>query len=210
MAKPFGVRGTGNGGHFNFSLWKQEADGQRSNVTSESKSFLAGILNHAPALEALCSPTPPCYARHGNWAPTVANWGPDNRMTAVRTKADYWELRMPSAAANAYLVMAATIAAGMDGVRSGLECPPPAQTEDQGAKKLPTSLEEALQALEADKYMVSKLGEDLVRWFCMVKRGEIAAIEEKLPKGEGAPPQGSEEHDAALSAAWQHLYMEFI
>ena len=38
--------------------------------------------------EALCSPTPPCYCRHGNWAPTVANWGFDDRTACVRVKAD--------------------------------------------------------------------------------------------------------------------------
>merc|ERR1711988_739706 len=132
-ARPFGVRGVGNGGHFNFSLWNRGADGHRVNVTAMSKSFLAGVLAHAPALEAFCSPTPPCYTRHGNWAPVIANWALDNRMSAVRVRPDWecMELRMPSAAANVYLVEAAVIAAGMDGINNKMELPPQSQDDAQ-------------------------------------------------------------------------------
>merc|ERR1719389_113036 len=95
MTRPFGVKGVGNGGHFNFSLWQRESSPssrreESSDInltgTTEGKHFLAGILSHAPALEAFCSPTPPCYTRHGNWAPTQANWGVDNRVAAVRVR----------------------------------------------------------------------------------------------------------------------------
>merc|ERR1719160_868057 len=90
MTRPFGVKGVGNGGHFNFSLWQRGSSDSKQtsdiNLTgaTEGKQFLAGILSHAPALEAFCSPTPPCYTRHGNWAPTTADYGVDNRVAAVR------------------------------------------------------------------------------------------------------------------------------
>jgi len=233
MAKPFGVSGVGSGGHFNFSLWRrdmamQSDDGHAiskasagcssafhdfqdpEGLSSVARKFLAGVLEHAPALEALCSPTVPCYSRHGNWAPVIANWGPENRLAAVRVKSSpkaapeecYMELRMPSASANPYLVMAALIAAGQDGLRRDLQLPPANQTQDDGAKLLPKSLPEALAALEADQHMKSCLGEDFVRWYCATKRAEIARIEEDLSKMEGT--------ESNISSVWQRLYMEFI
>jgi len=83
-SKPFGAASDpGNGGHFNFSLWEDSsrtANGstEKRNVmksdtgdlSKDGKNFLAGIIDHAPALQALCSPTPPCYTRAGHWAPT--------------------------------------------------------------------------------------------------------------------------------------------
>lgn len=238
MAKPFGVRGVGNGGHFNFSLWRKheapapyhdkdvepdldpdvaaETTGLQNalrdpedpeGMSSTARGFLAGVLHHSAALEAVCSPTVPCYCRHGNWAPTAATWGHDDRNAAVRVKAGqsasstscYMELRLPSAAANPYLVMAGLLAAGMHGLEEDLPLPPAGQVE--GAAKLPTCLPEALKALEADAYIVSKLGPDFVRWFLQVKRAELAALEERLK------PSSSDEE---VCAAWQHMYMELI
>uniref|UniRef100_A0A7S2LQN7 Lengsin n=1 Tax=Zooxanthella nutricula TaxID=1333877 RepID=A0A7S2LQN7_9DINO len=231
MARPFGVKGVGNGGHFNFSLWKPgsgQAAGDdlisriaqgKANVfhsadadglSADARHFLAGILAHAPAMEAICSPTPACYTRHGNWAPVVGDWGRDDRTACVRVKADpkgsagacYMELRMPSASANPYLVAAAVAAAGLDGLQRELELPGPKQTKEQGALELPKDLESALRALERDDYMVGKLGKDFVRWYTGVKRGELQAIEGRLSKGSGT--------DEELSAAWQHMYLEYV
>jgi glutamine synthetase len=87
-SKPFGtLSDPGNGGHFNFSLWEgarsddctkhfgtkgmrnimKSEDGK---LSQEGQNFIAGVLDHAPGLQALCSPTPPCYSRAGHWAPT--------------------------------------------------------------------------------------------------------------------------------------------
>ena len=66
------------------------------------------------------------------------------------------------------------MAAGIDGLGNRLE--PPSDTEDHG-KTLPSSLSEALSALEADKVLCDALGEEFVRWFLMVKRDmEIAKV----------------------------------
>merc|ERR1711879_99970 len=119
MAHPFGLEGVGNGGHFNFSLWSgsdsitYDPDSPYG-LSSTASSFLAGILDHAPALEALVAPTPACYTRHGHWAPLVANWGVENRMACVRVKVPetrdprscYMEFRAPSASACPYLTLA--------------------------------------------------------------------------------------------------------
>jgi len=236
MSRPFGIEGVGNGGHFNFSLWApSEGDASpgeaeaavasatagRHNVLHSSedpvglsttgRQFLAGILAHAPALEAICSPTPPCYTRHGNWAPTLCDWGVDNRTAAVRVKADpagkpgscYMELRMPSASANGYLVLAGLIAAGLDGLERKLELAPQMQSKEDGGTELPQDLETSLKALEADQYMVDKLGKDFVRWYAGVKRGELAHLEAMNSKTEELSAQ-------KVSAAWQHMYMEYL
>ncbi len=68
---------------------------------------------------------------------------------------------MPSAAANPYLVLAATVAAGIDGIKNKIE---PAPMDDKEAVKLPESLEEALKALESDTVFVQDLGEHFVHW----------------------------------------------
>jgi len=214
MAKPFGVSGVGNGGHFNFSLWSEgtnlfHSSSDSLGLSPLARAFLAGVLAHAPAMEAFCAPSVPCYCRHGNWAPNVANWGIDDRTACVRVKADpdgkpgacYMELRLPSASANAYLVTAATVAAGLDGLRRKLELPPQRQGKDDGALVIPTSLDEALVALKADQYMVDKMGANLVRWYTLVKRGELEYL------GKLGAESGTDEEK---SAAWQKLYMEYI
>jgi len=234
MSRPFGIEGVGNGGHFNFSLWAPGGkDGEGEDVVSKAtkgktnvlhsgedpdglsataRHFLAGILAHANALEAICATTPPCYTRHGNWAPTMNDWGIDNRNAAVRVKADkegnpgscYMELRMPSASANGYLVMAGLAAAGMDGLARKLELGPQIGAKDSPAKELPKDLESALKALEEDTYMVEKLGKDFVRWYTGVKRGELAHLEAMASKVEGEMTADK------VSAAWQHMFMEYL
>jgi len=239
MARPFGVAGVGNGGHFNFSLWSPDEAGAGSasavadaedalskttagktnvlhsasdadGLSSTARHFLAGVLAHASALEAVCAPTVPCYTRHGNWAPVVANWGFEDRTACVRVKADpagnpsacYMELRLPSASANPYLVAAAVVAAGLDGLERKLELPPARQTKEQGAAPIPTTLEGALQALEQDHYMVDKLGKDFVRWYAAVKRAEEKFINDALATGGRS--------DEEVSKAWQHMYLEYL
>lgn len=77
-------------------------------------------------------------------------------------------------------MLAATVAAGLDGIENKLE-PPGPDTKD-GCLELPKTLPEALDALEADKYMVEALGEQFVKWFRTFKEAEMKAIE-KLQEG---------------------------
>ncbi|KAL1514723.1 hypothetical protein AB1Y20_003810 [Prymnesium parvum] len=227
LAKPFGTKGAGNGGHFNFSLWQRETGGgteaghgemagllsaqndpdAADGLSSTARHFLAGVLAHASALEAFCSPTPACYLRHGNWAPTLANYGPDDRTCAVRVKpGSHFELRMPSASACGYLVLAAVAAAGRDGVMRKLTLPPTRQNEAEGASLLPRSICESLSALEADEYMCSALGDELVRWFIGMKRCELQAIERRITRNEA---EGKSKDEAQLEA-WRYFYMEYL
>ncbi len=179
MAKPDQL-GCGSGAHFNFSIWDKQTDrnmmydaSQADNLSDFMKHFLAGMLKHVNAVTALCSPTVNCYRRlHGPWAPDIANWGIDNRMATYRIKnqgisGTYFENRIPSGLANPYLVMAATLAAGLDGVDQKLQCPPACQTM---ADPLPATLAEGLSALESDSIMIPSLGEDVMAWFIGMKR----------------------------------------
>ena len=84
---------------------------------------------------------------------------------------------MPCAASNPYLVLAGTLAAGIDGIRRGLEPPAPIAGIAYGmtgVTDLPTTLGAALDALEADTELRAALGEEFVKLFVAVKRHEIS------------------------------------
>ena len=216
-SKPFGgPRGVGNGGHFNFSLWRgatpaTHADDDADGLAVDARRFLAGVLAHAPGLEALAAPTAACYARHGNWAPAAADWGHDDRTACVRVKADpagdaasaYFEYRAPSAAAKPYLVLAGLAAAGQDGLDRRLELPPPKAPD---AAKLPTSLPEALDALKADGVLAAALGDDLLEWFDLVKRAELAHVD----AAKATFLEAGQTDDDATQSAWNDLYFAFL
>ena len=172
-----------SGFHFNHSLIDKSGkramyDGDRpDNLATVTRQWLAGLMKHAGALTALCSPTVNCYRRmHSPWAPHAADWGIDHRLTTFRVKnvdaeQTYVENRIPSAACNPYLVLAATVAAGMDGIRNALECPANRTTAEPQSTDplLPRTLDEALRALQDDAVMVEALGEEFVGWFVRLK-----------------------------------------
>ncbi len=179
MAKP-NPDEAGSGTHFNFSLWDiktgKNAFSDLSGPDRLSKTahyFIGGVTKHLRAVSALCAPTVNCYRRfHQPWAPDVTDWNIDDRTTSLRIKnssvsATYMENRLPSGLCNPYLVMAATLAAGIDGIINHIDSPPKGK---QGTQRLPDNLEEALQALEADQAMVEALGEEFVDWFTSSKR----------------------------------------
>ena len=115
-------------------------------------------------------------------APVNASWALENRSVAIRIKGLagaglHVENRVPCGASNPYLVGAAAIAAGLDGIRNQIE-PPPA-TEglayglEDGPTPIPTRLEVALDELEKDSTIRGLMGEELVHLFLAVKRHEI-------------------------------------
>mmetsp|Transcript_53675 Transcript_53675/g.114584 ORF Transcript_53675/g.114584 Transcript_53675/m.114584 type:complete len:453 (+) Transcript_53675:55-1413(+) len=205
-----------SGGHFNFSLWSGSKKERNAFFDEESPMglsamgchFLAGVLKHLPGIEAFCSPTPACYKRHGVWAPTLCNWGIEDRLAAVRVKSHqksdqehcYMELRTVSAAANPYLVASAVIAAGLHGLIGRLDLPPPRQSKEQSALELPSSLPKAIEALLADDVIVESLGKEFVRWFIAVKSKEMDEINKIL--------DGTDRQEADYLQAWRHMYFD--
>ena len=96
------------------------------------QQYIAGLVANMPELTAIFCPTINSYKRTvpGAWAPVNATWGIDNRTTAVRAipatrKSRRVELRLTGADINPYIAMAASLAAGLDGIERELPLPPP-------------------------------------------------------------------------------------
>lgn len=152
-------------------------------LSQEGACWLAGLLTHAGALAAICSPTVNAYARFkpNALAPQSVLWGRDNRGAMLRViggpgeGATRIENRLGEPSANPYLTLAAHIHAGLDGMRRRLQ-PPPATDAPYGADalRLPTQLEAAVQALQADEALSEGLGREVVDWYVRIKRSEIA------------------------------------
>jgi glutamine synthetase len=152
--------------------------------------FLGGLLHHARALTAICAPTVNSYKRlvvgralsGATWAPAYIAYGDNNRTCMVRIPYGRLEMRLPDGATNPYLATAAILAAGMDGVDKQMDPGEPNNTNlydwtpEQLRKAkigvLPQNLNEALDALEADKVVRAGLGEELAAEFIRLKRME--------------------------------------
>ena len=118
-------------------------------------------------------------------APAYIAHGPNNRTALVRTLPGRFEWRLPDASANPYLATAALIAAGLDGIDQKLDPGPGciddlfamslAQIRQRGVGLLPQSLNEAIDALEADEVVRGALGDTLAAEFIRLKRDEWTA-----------------------------------
>ncbi|MBX6322175.1 MAG: glutamine synthetase [Rhodospirillaceae bacterium] len=191
MTKPFAGL-SGSGCHLHVSLWDRKSGRNAffdpaapDGLSALARSFAEGILAHAPAMMPLINPTPNCYHRVKpyTFAPSNVSWGVQDRSAMVRVKASgdeqtHLEMRAGSAVSNPYLLAAATLAAGLLGVKAGSRLRDQARgmpSEDNPAlPKLPPSLDAALDALEADREMRAMLGEDFIKVFVAVKRFELA------------------------------------
>ncbi|XP_046581139.1 lengsin-like [Haliotis rubra] len=148
-------------------------------ITTIAKQWIAGILKHSKAICAFANPTVNCYRNFFKlFYPLHIYWGIEDREACVRIKnktpcTTYIENRLPSGKSNTYLVMASTIAAGLDGVNKKMECPAKGKSKDTDS--LPCSLAEALAELEQDVDLCHALGDELVTWFVKSKKdAEIA------------------------------------
>ncbi|GLF98883.1 glutamine synthetase family protein [Streptomyces yaizuensis] len=189
--KPF-ADAAGSGQHVHLSL----VDDAGANLFADpaadgglrdlARSFLAGVLFHAPALSALLNPTVNAYKRladPGALAPATADWGFDDRTAYARIPPERGdgtriEIRGGDGAANPYLVIGALLAAGLDGVDRGLTPPPPlAPGERGGGPPLPGTLRDALDALDGDPVLSTALGPRFTEVFTAMKRAELARFE---------------------------------
>jgi glutamine synthetase len=195
MTKPR-IDQSANGCHYHQSLWQGDKnafldDSSEDGLSDICRYFLAGQLAHAEAVCALAAPTVNCAKRFKlySFAPTNATWGIENRTTGLRIKATrnestHVENRFGCAASNPYLLMAACLAAGIDGLKNRLEPPPPVTGlayGREGVVNLPTRLEEALNALENDKVLREALGSEFVKLFLAVKRHETNKAAAAIP-----------------------------
>jgi glutamine synthetase len=159
----------GSGGHVHLCLYDragQPAFGI-TDLSPFGRSFLAGLLACTPELAVMHAPYANSYRRlqPGSFAPANATWGWDNRSCLVRVvgrgHACRFEFRAPGADVNPYHSFAAIIAAGLAGVRRGLDPPPPVPGDayaQAGAARLPGDLTEALAAFSASNVAARAFG----------------------------------------------------
>ena len=185
MGKPWNDEG-GSGFHAHISLTNLDDENimyEGEHLSEVAKNFLAGILNHANGMMALTNPTVNAYKRirPDSLAPYRINWGHDNRTAMVRVPPDRGEgtrleIRVGDGAANPYVVIAAILAAGLDGLKEKMTAPEPAEGwsyHDEQYQILPGSLREALDALERDEFLIAALGDQFIKTFVALKRDEI-------------------------------------
>lgn len=190
--KPWSDEG-GSGFHLHMSLTDTAGENLMHDgheLSTLAKRMIAGIVAHAPALTAICNPTVNAFKRLGpdTLAPYRGNWGFDNRSAMLRIPPERGqgtrlEMRLGDGAANAYLMTAALLAAGLDGIQRELECPDPSvgyAYEDERFEVLPMTLGDALDALEADTVLTDIIGGDLVKVFAVMKRDEIERYTEAV------------------------------
>jgi glutamine synthetase len=171
-------------------------------LSPAARHFVGGLLDHAAAASVFATPTVNGYRRRRPFslAPDRATWGVDHRGVMVRVwgaadpGACHVENRVGEPAANPYLYMASQIHAGLDGMERGTD-PGPASTDpyrDARCPSLPGSLEEALQALDADAFYRAKFGEPFVRHVVAQKRSELARFAEATRQADASGAAGGD------------------
>jgi len=205
--KPY-LEGAGNGHHLHLSLYSLEDDApvlfdESGNLSDLGSGFVAGILEHLPAVMAFTTPSPNSYQRiaPGMWSSAYVSYGLDNREAAVRLASPVAgeesataniELKPVDVTANPYLALAAVLSAGMDGMERGLDPGEPTMVDPatlseeeraaRGIRPFPDSLDEALDALEQDEVLIEALGEPLVRAHLAVARAQAEIARELSPE----------------------------
>ncbi len=201
--KPF-LDQPGNGCHLHLSLWdsasRQNLFAAPGGLSELGLHFVAGILEHLPALVALTCPSVNSYRRiqPGSWSAAYICWGYENREAAVRVPSTYWgqeeastnlEIKCVDSSCNPYLALAAVMAAGLDGVRRKLAPPAPVDADpgsmtpdklsEKAIRRLPLTLKDALEELKRSSLLQDVLGEELLNTFFLVKLSEVRAFAEK-------------------------------
>lgn len=195
MPKPF-TEESGSGLHVHTSL--RGSDGGNAFADSDGvpnqlmSQWIAGILEHAPALSLLGAPTAngPRRIRPYTFAPTHVHWGLDNRTVLARcivekaSSANRVEFRSAGADANPYLVIAGLLAAGCEGIERSLELPPMADGDMYGnpgnSTPLATDLTGTIEAFEGSA-LASMLGDSFSRSFVSLAREEERLAAENNP-----------------------------
>ncbi len=180
MPKPiYGAAGTGM--HANISLFRGGENAffdpeTKTGISDLARFFVGGLIEHACAITAIANPLINSYKRlvSGFEAPVYITWSGPNRSSLIRIPAGRGlstrlEFRSPDPTCNPYLTFAVILAAGMDGIKRGIDPGDPvdlnvyhlspAERKSMGIKTLPANLKEALDYLEADSVIRGALGE---------------------------------------------------
>ncbi len=172
-------------------FWGEGPEGSL-HLSELGMSYIAGVLKYAPELTLVTNPTVNSYKRllPNGEVPVYATWGRRNRSALVRIPthkpgkhhSTRIEIRTPDPAANPYLAIAATVAAGLRGVRDGLELPEelpngglditPREAARRGIRRLPRTLGEAIDFFEESEFMREVLGDHICDFLIDNKRSE--------------------------------------
>jgi glutamine synthetase len=192
MPKPF-LNLTGNGCHAHVSLWKsgknvfEDAQGEMG-LSKNAYNFIGGLMHSADALTAITNPTVNSYKRinaprtmsGATWSPNTVTYGGNNRTHMIRIPdAGRFELRLADGATNPYLLQAALLSVGLDGLKYKRD---PGKRLDidmyaeghtvKDAKKLPLNLLDALRALDQSSVLKAAFGEDVVASYIKLRTAE--------------------------------------
>lgn len=178
---------------------------QRGGLSKTGQYFIGGVMRHVRALVALTCGSPNSYRRllPHYWSSAYGAYGYDNREGAIRVPSIFkgreadsinLELKCADHSGNPYLAIGALIAAGLDGIKNQIEPGEPAEIdpgnysdeerEQRGIRRLPTTLDEALDELEHDQVLIDALGPLLASSYIAVKRSEAAFFKDKSAEEE--------------------------
>ncbi|UCC67934.1 MAG: glutamine synthetase [Armatimonadota bacterium] len=196
MPKPlFGENGSGM--HTHQSLFRGEENAffdasAPDHLSGVARQFVAGLLQHAREITAVTNQWVNSYKRlvPGYEAPIYVSWAQRNRSDLIRVPvykpgkedATRIEYRAPDPACNPYLTFAVMLAAGLEGIERGYECPPPVEQnvyemtaeerEEAGIAQLPGDLWEAIELAESSDLIRRTLGDHVFEKFIENKKIE--------------------------------------
>jgi glutamine synthetase type III len=194
MPKPF-MHLTGNGCHTHLSIWEPTGNvnlfddpAGKLGLSTLGYRFIGGVLTATPALCALTNPTVNSYKRinapvttsGATWSPNGVSYSGNNRTHTIRIPAaGRFEFRLADGAANPYLLPAALIAAGLEGIDRQLDPGAPCMNNNytdplpsKTTLQLPGNLLDALRNLETNEGLKQGLGEDFVSAYLKLKHQE--------------------------------------
>ncbi|MEM9668778.1 MAG: type III glutamate--ammonia ligase [Pseudomonadota bacterium] len=194
MPKPF-IDLTGNGCHMHFSLWSTSTsenvfcdDAGELGLSNIAYSFLGGVLHSAEAIVCMTNPTVNSYKRinapattsGATWAPQAISYTGNNRTHMVRIpEANRFEFRLADGAANPYLLQAAVLNMGLDGLANNRS---PGSRSDinmytefntvENLRRLPLNLLDAMRAFEESDVVAEKFGAEFVTAYTKLKTAD--------------------------------------
>jgi glutamate---methylamine ligase len=193
MPKPF-ANLTGSGAHVHVSLWKDGKnvfdDGNDGlGLSRQAYNFIGGVMNAAQEICSITNPTVNSYKRinapvttsGATWSPNTVTYAGNNRTHMIRIPGGgRFEFRLADGAANPYLLPAALLAAGLDGIAKGTDPGQPLHIDmyaeghkaPKDTKKLPLNLLDALRLTEKSQLLRRELGDEFVDSYIKLKTRE--------------------------------------
>jgi glutamine synthetase type III len=207
MPKPF-AHLTGNGCHVHVSLWKDGKNvfddrGDPLGLSKEAYNFIGGLISVADEMCSITNPTVNSYKRinapvttsGATWSPNTVTFAGNNRTHMIRVPGGgRFEFRLADGATNPYLLPAAVLAAGLDGIAKGIDPGKPLDInmyEDghkapADVKKLPLNLLDALRLTAKSELLRRELGDEFVDSYVKLKTKDWNECQKQLTPWERA------------------------